>query len=182
MPPHRGTIVLDDGHGGASRVRHRGGTAPPPDACAAAGVPGIVFGLKTGITRNQLPAEVVGCSGVTCWRRVRDWTEAGVWAALHELRSPIYAPPANSTWIGARSTPRTCTRPRPANSSAASNTIRACCTCPAGACDEPGQRAKTCRITGTQHQRRSNRHVPLSLTLTAKSLQARNTSGTPAGC
>jgi transposase len=22
---------------------------------------------------------------VTCWRRLRDWTEAGVWPALHEL-------------------------------------------------------------------------------------------------
>jgi transposase len=45
---------------------------------------GIVFVLKTGITWNQLPTSVVGCSGVTCWRRLRDWTEAGVWPALHE--------------------------------------------------------------------------------------------------
>lgn len=41
--------------------------------------------LRTGITWNQLPASAVGCSGVTCWRRVRDWTEAGVWSALHEV-------------------------------------------------------------------------------------------------
>ena len=41
--------------------------------------------LKTGIAWNQLPAGLVGCSGVTCWRRLRDWTEAGVWPALHEL-------------------------------------------------------------------------------------------------
>jgi hypothetical protein len=27
----------------------------------------------------------VGCSGVNCWRRLRDRTEAGVWQALHEL-------------------------------------------------------------------------------------------------
>jgi transposase len=32
-----------------------------------------------------VPAAVIGCSGVTCWRRVRDWTEAGVWPALQEL-------------------------------------------------------------------------------------------------
>jgi transposase len=44
-----------------------------------------VFVLKTGITWNQLEPGVVGCSGVTCWRRVRDWTEAGVWPVLHEL-------------------------------------------------------------------------------------------------
>ena len=36
-----------------------------------------------GITWNQLPTSLVGCSGVTCWRRLRDWTEAGVWPALH---------------------------------------------------------------------------------------------------
>ena len=46
---------------------------------------GIVFVLKTGIAWNQLPAGLVGCSGITCWRRLRDWTEAGVWPALHEL-------------------------------------------------------------------------------------------------
>jgi transposase len=44
-----------------------------------------VFVLKTGIAWNQLPTSLVGCSGVTCWRRLRDWTEAGVWPALHEL-------------------------------------------------------------------------------------------------
>jgi transposase len=44
-----------------------------------------VFVLKTGINWNQLPTGLVGCSGVTCWRRLRDWTEAGVWPALHEL-------------------------------------------------------------------------------------------------
>ncbi|GAA0347410.1 hypothetical protein GCM10010319_25000 [Streptomyces blastmyceticus] len=25
----------------------------------------------------------MGCSGVTAWRRLRDWTEAGVWPRLH---------------------------------------------------------------------------------------------------
>lgn len=27
----------------------------------------------------------VGCSGVTAWRRLRDWTEAGIWPRLHEV-------------------------------------------------------------------------------------------------
>jgi hypothetical protein len=31
-----------------------------------------------------LPAKELGCgSGVTCWRRLRDWQHAGVWEALH---------------------------------------------------------------------------------------------------
>ena len=49
-----------------------------------AALAGIVFVLKTGIAWNQLPTGLVGCSGITCWR-LRDWTEAGVWPALHEL-------------------------------------------------------------------------------------------------
>jgi transposase len=45
---------------------------------------GILFVLKTGIAWEQLPAEL-GCgSGVTCWRRLREWQQAGVWQRLHE--------------------------------------------------------------------------------------------------
>jgi transposase len=46
---------------------------------------GILFVLRTGIPREYLPQEM-GCgSGVTCWRRLREWQEAGVWQRLHEL-------------------------------------------------------------------------------------------------
>ena len=46
---------------------------------------GIVFVLKTGIPWEHLPQEM-GCgSGMTCWRRLRDWQQAGVWQALHEV-------------------------------------------------------------------------------------------------
>src|SRR5271156_6297861 len=46
---------------------------------------GILFVLKTGIRWEDLPQEL-GCgSGMTCWRRLRDWHEAGVWQQLHEL-------------------------------------------------------------------------------------------------
>lgn len=44
---------------------------------------GIIFVLKSGIPWEMLPLEM-GCgSGMTCWRRLRDWQEAGVWEALH---------------------------------------------------------------------------------------------------
>jgi transposase len=43
------------------------GRRPIDDRAALAG---IVFVLKTGITWNQLPTSLVGCSGVTCWRRL----------------------------------------------------------------------------------------------------------------
>ena len=48
-----------------------------------AALTGIIFVLKTGIPWELLPPEM-GCgSGVTCWRRLRDWQEAGVWDRLH---------------------------------------------------------------------------------------------------
>lgn len=43
---------------------------------------GIVFVLRSGIPWEILPTEI-GCSGMTCWRRLRDWQAAGVWTRLH---------------------------------------------------------------------------------------------------
>src|SRR6266545_7707583 len=46
---------------------------------------GILFVLRTGIPWEYLPQKM-GCgSGMTCWRRLREWQEAGVWQRLHEL-------------------------------------------------------------------------------------------------
>ncbi len=50
-----------------------------------AALTGIVFVLKSGIPWEMLPKEM-GCgSGSTCWRRLRDWQEAGVWEKLHRV-------------------------------------------------------------------------------------------------
>ena len=46
---------------------------------------GILFVLKTGIPWEDLPQEM-GCgSGMTCWRRLAEWTGAGVWQRLHQV-------------------------------------------------------------------------------------------------
>lgn len=58
------------------------GRKPVPDRAA---LTGILFVLKTGIRWRDLPAEM-GCgSGVSCWRRLRDWQQAGMWDRLHAL-------------------------------------------------------------------------------------------------
>ena len=50
-----------------------------------AALTGIVFVLKSGLQWEMLPQEM-GCgSGMTCWRRLRDWEKAGVWEKLHKL-------------------------------------------------------------------------------------------------
>jgi transposase len=62
-------------------LRPRGGRPRVPDRDALAG---IIFVLRTGCPWRLLPKEL-GCgSSTTCWRRLRDWQEAGVWQRLHE--------------------------------------------------------------------------------------------------
>ena len=44
---------------------------------------GILFVLTTGIQWEMLPQEM-GCgSGMTCWRRLREWQRAGIWQTIH---------------------------------------------------------------------------------------------------
>src|SRR5262249_40304631 len=50
-----------------------------------AALTGIVFVLRSGIPWELLRQEL-GCgSGMTCWRRLRDWQQAGVWRRLHRM-------------------------------------------------------------------------------------------------
>ena len=46
---------------------------------------GILYVLRTGIPWEYLPQEM-GCgSGVTCWRRLRDWQGEGIWQKIHKV-------------------------------------------------------------------------------------------------
>jgi transposase len=44
---------------------------------------GIIFVLRSGIPWQMLPRKL-GCgSGMTCWRRLRDWQQEGIWDLIH---------------------------------------------------------------------------------------------------
>jgi transposase len=46
---------------------------------------GILFVLRTGIPWEHLPQEM-GCgSGMTCWRHLRQWQQAGVWEKIRRV-------------------------------------------------------------------------------------------------
>jgi transposase len=57
------------------------GTAPISDrACLAA----IVYMARTSTPWRLLPVRELGCgSPATCWRRLTEWTNAGVFEQLH---------------------------------------------------------------------------------------------------
>jgi transposase len=56
----------------------------PPVANRAA-LTGILFVLKTGTPWEYLPKELSCGSGMTCWRRLRDWQAAGVWKKIWRM-------------------------------------------------------------------------------------------------
>ena len=67
--------------GGHAALTRGGGRPRVPDRAV---LTGIIFVLKSGIPWEMLPQEL-GCgSGMTCWRRLRDWQADGVWDRLHQ--------------------------------------------------------------------------------------------------
>ena len=63
------------------RFRYPGRRRLPDRDCLS----GILYVLHTGIPWHDLPRELGLGSGVTCWRRLEEWQEAGVWERLHRL-------------------------------------------------------------------------------------------------
>lgn len=58
------------------------GRRPLPDRQVLCG---ILYVLHTGVQWEYPPKELGFGSGMTCWRRLRDWNETGVWQRLHEV-------------------------------------------------------------------------------------------------
>jgi transposase len=59
----------------------KGGHPRVPDRVC---LTGILFVLKTGLPWEDFPQEM-GCCGMTLWKRLDEWREAGVWEELHRV-------------------------------------------------------------------------------------------------
>ena len=44
---------------------------------------GVLFVLRSGIPWRMLPKQMKCGSGMTCWRRLRDWQDADIWQLIH---------------------------------------------------------------------------------------------------
>ena len=64
----------------------------PPPSRAETGRPpvdnkralrGILFVLRFGVPWQAIPTDAFGVSGSSCWRRFKEWTDAGVWPEVH---------------------------------------------------------------------------------------------------
>ena len=76
---------------GRQRRNHRcPPTSPPgvrgrPRVSDRACLTALTYLLREGCTYRGLPCQELGCgSGGTVWRRLQEWTQAGVWPAVHE--------------------------------------------------------------------------------------------------
>ncbi len=82
-----------------------------PRVSDRAALTGIVFVLRTGTAWELLPRELNCGSGMTCWRRLRDWQQAGVWAKLHQVLLERLAQAGKLDW--SRASVDSCSIPAP---------------------------------------------------------------------
>jgi transposase len=59
---------------------------------------GVLYVLRTGIAWRHLPTELGWGSGVTCWRRLREWQRRGVWRRLHQVMLARLAAAGRIDW------------------------------------------------------------------------------------
>ncbi len=102
-------------------------TPSPKGVDDRAALNGILYVLQTGIPWEDLPQELGFGSGMTCWRRLRDWQAAGVWHRLHlamlrRLREHDQIDWERASLDGASvSNPRGARKPAPTRRTAASS-------------------------------------------------------------
>ena len=93
----------------SSPARPKGGRRRIPNRAT---LTGILFVLRTGIAWEWLPQEL-GCgSGMTCWRRLRDWQAQGVWQKVHQALLNVLGDADHIDWSRAAIDSATVPAPR----------------------------------------------------------------------
>ncbi len=69
-----------------------------PRVTNRAALNGIRYILKTGTAWNLLPQELEYGSGLSCWRRLNEWQQAGVWAPIQQILKEELPETARSDW------------------------------------------------------------------------------------
>ena|SRR5215213_9549467 len=109
------------------RPKPRGGRPRVSDRAALAG---IVYVARQSCRWRDVPREV-GASGVSCWRRLREWQELGVWERAHRTllqwlgdldAIDLERASIDSTSVRAKKGARRPARTRPTGASAARST------------------------------------------------------------
>ncbi len=97
------------------RPTPRGGRPRADDRAALAG---ILHVLRTGTSWATLPQELGFGSGMTCWRRLREWQMAGVWTRIEGVLLARLPEAGRLPWhrlvVGAPAAGLFFTRPAPA--------------------------------------------------------------------
>ena len=73
---------------------------------------GILFVLKSGIPWEMLSAEMGYGSGMSCWRRLKAWQEAGVWDELVQVLLHRLAEANRIDWSRAALDAQSCPPPK----------------------------------------------------------------------
>ena len=80
------------------RARPKGGRPWVDDRAT---LNGVLYVLRTGVPWRMLPPELGWGSGVTCWRRLREWQRRGVWRKLHRVMLDRLAQAGQIDWTRA---------------------------------------------------------------------------------
>jgi transposase len=66
---------------------------------------GILYVLRTRTAWMMLPSELGFASGITCWRRLREWQAAGVWPQIQDILQQRLADAGAFEWQRAAGSP-----------------------------------------------------------------------------
>lgn len=80
------------------RAQPKGGRPWVDDRAA---LNGILYVLRSGMPWRMLPTELGYGSGVTCWRRLREWQRRGAWRRLHQAMLERLAAAGQIDWTRA---------------------------------------------------------------------------------